>query len=148
VGILVVPKIIDWIAHPEHDSMIEHDEVLLLAALGICFALSVIGNYLGLSVAIGAFLAGVFIASSRSSVRVAMLVSSIKDMFAAVFFISMGALINIVEFLTFLVPALIVTVIMILGKVLGRGLGTRLLGYNLSTAIKVSLGMDKSESLP
>ena len=71
IGILLVPRIIDWVSHPEHDAPAEHDEVLVLAALGICFALSVIGNAFGLSMAIGAFLAGVFIAGSRASTRVA-----------------------------------------------------------------------------
>ncbi len=141
VGIMVVPRILDRIARPEHDSAVEREEVLLLAALGVCFAFSVIGNAVGLSVAIGAFLAGVSVASSRSSARVATLVSPIKDMFAALFFVSMGALINITEFRTFLVPALIVTATMMLAKVLGCGLGTRLLGYNISTALIVGLGM-------
>ncbi len=70
IGILLVPRIIDWVSHPGHDAPAEHDEVLVLAALGICFALSVIGNAFGLSMAIGAFLAGVFIAGSRASTRV------------------------------------------------------------------------------
>jgi CPA2 family monovalent cation:H+ antiporter-2 len=141
IGIMLIPKIVDWVAHPEHDSQIEHDEVLVLAALGICFALSVIGNALGLSMAIGAFLAGVFIASSKSSTRVATLTSSIKDMFAAIFFVSMGAFIDVTHFQTFLIPALIVTAVMVVGKVLGCGLGTRLLGYDTATSLRVGLGM-------
>ena len=63
IGIMVIPKVIDWVARPEHDSRVEHDEVLVLTALGLCFALSIIGNTLGLSMAIGAFLMGVFIAN-------------------------------------------------------------------------------------
>ena len=140
-GVLLIPKTIDWISHPEHEGKAEHDEVLLLAALGVCFALSVVGNAVGLSLAIGAFLAGIFIASSKSSVRVASLVSSIRDMFAAVFFVSMGALIDVTQFRAFLIPALLVTAIMIAGKVLGCGLGTRLFGYKGTTALRVGLGM-------
>lgn len=141
VGILLIPRLIDWIARPEYDTQSEHDEVLILIALGLCFGLSVLGNSLGLSMAIGAFLMGVFIASARSSGRIAMLTSSIKDMFAAIFFVSMGAFIDITQFQTFLVPALIVTVVMIIGKVVGCGLGTRLFGYDNSTSLKVGLGM-------
>lgn len=141
VGVLLVPRLIDWISHPEHDAPVEHNEVLVLAALGICFALSVIGNALGLSLAIGAFLAGVFVADAKSSTKVAMLVSSIKDMFAAIFFVSMGALIDITQFRAFLVPALIVTAAMVVGKVIGCGAGARLAGFNSDTALKVGLGM-------
>jgi monovalent cation:H+ antiporter-2, CPA2 family len=141
VGTMLIPRIIDWTAHAEHAEQNEHDEVLLLVALGICFAFSAAGNAVGLSLAIGAFLAGIFVASSKSSIRVGELVSSIRDMFAAIFFVSMGALIDITQFQTFLIPALIVTAMMIAGKVLGCGLGTRIFGYNAATALKVGLGM-------
>jgi CPA2 family monovalent cation:H+ antiporter-2 len=141
IGVMVIPKVIDWVAHTERDSHVEHDEVLLLTALGLCFALSIIGNALGLSMAIGAFLMGVFIASAKASARIATLISSIKDMFAAIFFVSMGAFIDVTQFQTFLIPALLVTAIMIAGKVIGCGLGTRLFGYDTSTSLKVGLGM-------
>lgn len=141
VGVMLIPRIIDWVAHPEHDAQSEHDEVLVLIALGLCFGLSVIGNSLGLSVAIGAFLMGIFVAGARNAGRVAALTSSIKDMFAAIFFVSMGAFIDITQFQTFLMPALIITAVMVAGKVVGCGLGTRLFGYNVSTSLKVGLGM-------
>ena len=140
-GIFVIPKVTDWVAHPEHDAKAEHDEVLLLAALGFCFVLAVVGNALGVSMAIGAFLAGVFIAGSRSAGRVAELTSSIKDMFAAIFFVSMGAFIDITQFRSFLIPALVVTAVMVAGKVLGCGLATRLFGFGASTSLRVGLGM-------
>lgn len=140
IGITLIPRLIDWVAS-EHPGQKEHNEVLLLVALGICFAISAAGNAVGLSLAIGAFLAGIFIASSRSSIRVAELISSIRDMFAAIFFVSMGALIDVTQFQTFLIPALIVTIMMIFGKILGCGLGTRIFGYDTATALKVGLGM-------
>jgi monovalent cation:H+ antiporter-2, CPA2 family len=95
----------------------------------------------GLSVAIGAFLMGIFIAGAKSAGRVASLTSSIKDMFAAIFFVSMGAFIDITQFREFLVPALIITVTMVVGKVVGCGIGTKIFGYDMATAIRVGLGM-------
>jgi CPA2 family monovalent cation:H+ antiporter-2 len=62
-------------------------------------------------------------------------------MFAAIFFVSMGAFIDVTQFQTFLIPALLVTAIMVAGKVIGCGLGTRLFGYDTSTSLKVGLGM-------
>jgi len=135
VGSLFVPRIIDRVAR------LEHDEVLILIALGLCFGLSVVANMLGLSMAIGAFLIGVLVASAKSAGRVATLSSPIKDMFAAMFFVSMGALIDISQFRIFLIPALVVTAIMMVGKVIGCGVGTKAFGYDISTSLKVGLGM-------
>ena len=135
VGSLIVPRIIDRIAQ------LEHDEVLILIALGLCFGLSVVANILGLSMAIGAFLIGVLVASAKSAGRVASLSSPIKDMFAAMFFVSMGALIDISQFRLFLIPALVITAIMMVGKMIGCGVGTKAFGYDTSTSLKVGLGM-------
>ncbi len=141
IGVFFLPRMIDWVAHPKHHSQLEHDEVLILVALGLCFGLSILGTSVGLSLAIGAFLMGVFVASSKSAGEIASLTSPIRDMFAAVFFVSMGAFIDITQFQTFLIPALIVTAAMVTGKVMGCGLGTRLFGHTTSTSLKVGLGM-------
>ncbi len=143
LGILIIPRIIDWIGHPDlkQDERTEHSEVLMLFALGLCFGWAILSSAAGLSVAIGAFLIGVLVAASRSASRIATLTFSIKDMFGAIFFVSMGALIDISQFRTFLIPGLAVTAMMFLGKVVGCGLGTRIFRYDLSTSLKVGLGM-------
>lgn len=135
VGSILVPKIIDWIANTEHS------ECLILIALGLCFGLSITANLLGLSMAIGAFLAGIIVAGARCAGKTASLTSPIKDMFAAMFFVSMGALINITQFEVYLLPALLVTVLMLAGKILGCGLGTKVFGYDANTSLRVGLGM-------
>lgn len=135
VGSLIVPKIIDRIAR------LGRNEVLILIALGLCFGLSVMANLLGLSMATGAFLMGVLVANAKSAGRVASLTSPIKDMFGAMFFVSIGALIDITQFRVFLIPALIVTAIMLVGKTVGCGLGAKVFGYDTNTSLKVGLGM-------
>lgn len=135
IGVLFVPRIIDRV------NFVQRDEVIILIALGMCFGLSFLSNALGLSLAIGAFLMGVLIATAKSTSRVVSLTSPIKDMFAAMFFVSMGALIDVSQFKVFLIPALIVTVMMMAGKILGCGFGTKIFGYNTSTSLKVGLGM-------
>lgn len=134
-GSLVVPKIIDRMA------CLGQNEALILIALGLCFGLSVVANLFGLSMAIGAFLMGVLVAEAKCAGKVAEITSPIKDMFAAMFFVSMGTLIDITQFRVFLIPALIVTGVMMTGKVIGCGLGTRMFGYDISTSLKVGLGM-------
>ena len=89
VGTRVIPPLIDRVAASEHR------EILLLSVLGVCFGYSLLANIVGLSVAIGAFLAGVLVAESKSAEVAKILSSPIKDMFVAVFFISVGALMDI-----------------------------------------------------
>ncbi|MBI2831310.1 MAG: cation:proton antiporter [Chloroflexi bacterium] len=135
IGSRIVPRIIDWIARSEHN------ECLILIALGLCFGLSITAYLLGLSMAIGAFLAGILVASAKCAGKTASLIYPIKDMFAAMFFVSMGALINVTQFEVFLLPALLVTILMLAGKVFGCGLGTKVFGYDVSTSLRVGLGM-------
>ena len=89
IGTRVIPPLIDKVAATEHR------EILLLCVLGLCFGYSLLANMVGLSVAIGAFLAGVLVAESKSAEISKILSSPIKDMFVAVFFISTGALMDV-----------------------------------------------------
>lgn len=137
LGTLVIPRLIDWTA--KHGN----SEVLVVTALGLCFGLSIVAYLLGFSMAIGGFVMGVLVASAKSADRVAALTLPLRDMFGAMFFVSVGALIDVTQFQTFLVPALAVTVLMVLGKVVGCGLGTRVFGYDRQTSLKVGLGMSQ-----
>lgn len=103
VGIRVIPPLIDRVA------AVENKEILLLGVLGVCFGYALLANIVGLSVAIGAFLAGVLVAESKSAEVSKLLSSPIKDMFVAVFFVSVGALMDIrqIESFVFLALALI-----------------------------------------
>ena len=89
VGKRVIPPLIDKVAAAEHR------EILLLSVLGVCFGYALFANIVGLSVAIGAFLAGVLVAESKSAEVAKLLSSPIKDMFVAIFFISVGALMDV-----------------------------------------------------
>ncbi len=89
IGRKVIPPLIDKVAATEHK------ELLLLSVLGLCFGYALLANIVGLSVAIGAFLAGVLVAESKSAEVSKILSSPIKDMFVAIFFVSVGALMDI-----------------------------------------------------
>ncbi|KAF6246482.1 potassium transporter Kef [Nitrosopumilus sp. b3] len=91
LGTRVIPPLIDKVAAAEHR------EILLLSVLGVCFGYALLANIVGLSVAIGAFLAGVLVAESKSAEVAKLLSSPIKDMFVAIFFISVGALMDVSE---------------------------------------------------
>ena len=91
IGIRVIPPLIDKVASAENR------EILLLSVLGVCFGYALLANVVGLSVAIGAFLAGVLIAESKSAEVSKILSSPIKDMFVAIFFVSVGALMDVTQ---------------------------------------------------
>jgi len=91
IGRRIIPPLIDKVAAAENR------EILLLSVLGVCFGYALLANVVGLSVAIGAFLAGVLIAESKSAEVSKILSSPIKDMFVAVFFVSVGALMDITQ---------------------------------------------------
>jgi monovalent cation:H+ antiporter-2, CPA2 family len=117
VGIRTVPKLIDKVASAENR------EILLLSVLGVCFGYALLANIVGLSVAIGAFLAGVLVAESKSAEVSKILSSPIKDMFVAIFFVSVGALMDVSQLENYIFIA-----IALIAIALGMKLGGNLLG--------------------
>ena len=117
VGIRTIPKLIDKVASAENR------EILLISVLGVCFGYSLLANIVGLSVAIGAFLAGVLVAESKSAEVSKILSSPIKDMFVAIFFVSVGALMDVSQLENYIFIA-----IALIAIALGMKLGGNLLG--------------------
>jgi CPA2 family monovalent cation:H+ antiporter-2 len=101
VGSRFMPRIIDKAGKTNDYAL------LLIVILGLAFGLSFIANGLGLSVATGAFLAGVLVAESKSSAVARIVTIPLRDMFAAIFFISIGALMDISLIPVFIIPAAI-----------------------------------------
>ena len=117
VGIRTIPKLIDKVASAENR------EILLISVLGVCFGYSLLANIVGLSVAIGAFLAGVLVAESKSAEVSKILSSPIKDMFVAIFFVSVGALMDVSQLENYIFIA-----VALIAVALGMKLGGNLLG--------------------
>lgn len=118
VGTKIIPKLIDRVAATQHK------EILLLSVLGLCFGYALFANVVGLSVAIGAFLAGVLVAESKSAEVSKILSSPIKDMFVAIFFVSVGALMNVSELQNYIFLAFGIVALAILVKFGGALAGT------------------------
>ena len=115
--------------------------LLLISILGLAFGLSIIANSLGLSVATGAFLAGVLVAESKSSPTVKVITVPLRDMFAAIFFISIGALIDISLVPFFILPALVLMLTSFASKFLiVSGILNRA-RHDSTTALRTGLGM-------
>ena len=117
IGTRVIPPLIDRVAAAEHR------EILLLSVLGLCFGYALFANVVGLSVAIGAFLAGVLVAESKSAEVAKLLSSPIKDMFVAIFFISVGALMDVSQLQNYIYVAIVLIAVSI-----GMKFGSNLIG--------------------
>ena len=118
IGRRVIPPLIDKVAGAQNR------EILLLSVLGVCFGYALLANVVGLSVAIGAFLAGVLVAESKSSEVSKILSSPIKDMFVAIFFVSVGALMDVTQLEDYIFIAIALIAVTIAMKFGGNLLGT------------------------
>jgi len=117
IGRRVIPPLIDKVASAQNR------EILLLSLLGVCFGYALLANVVGLSVAIGAFLAGVLVAESKSSEVSKILSSPIKDMFVAIFFVSVGALMDITQLESYIFIAIALIAVTVAMKFAGNLLG-------------------------
>jgi CPA2 family monovalent cation:H+ antiporter-2 len=135
LGSRFIPGIIDRVGKTYDYAL------LLISILGLAFGLSFIANSLGLSVATGAFLAGVLVAESKSAHIARVVTVPLRDVFAALFFISIGALMEISLIPFFIVPAIILIVTSFASKLL---IITAILlksRYDTVTSVRTGLGM-------
>ncbi|MFL6343704.1 MAG: cation:proton antiporter [Nitrososphaeraceae archaeon] len=121
-------------------------ELLLIVILGLAFGLSFAAKLLGLSVVIGAFLAGVLVAESKSAAVVRVLTIPLRDVFSAIFFISIGALMNISLIPSFIIPAMILILTSFASKFLIiTGILIIKSRIDSTTALRTGLGLSASK---
>ncbi|HCV99428.1 MAG TPA: cation/H(+) antiporter [Verrucomicrobiales bacterium] len=137
VGLLVVPRLLNFVAR------FESNERLLVAVLGLCFGTSLVAAKLGFSVALGAFLVGAVMAESSQIHRIESLVEPVRDLFIAVFFVAIGMLVEPLLLWEHLVPILGISVVVIVGQVVGNTFGTVVAGHDLRTAVRVGTGLSQ-----
>ena len=139
IGSKFVPRIIDRAGKTNDYAL------LLITILSIAFGLSFLANGLGMSVVVGAFLAGVLVAESRSAAVARIITIPLRDMFAALFFISIGALMNVSLIPAFIVPAVILILTSFASKLLiVTGILVRA-RYDSTTALRAGLGMSATK---
>lgn len=134
-GVLLMPKIFSLI------SKLERYELTVLFALGTAFGLSFLSYELGFSAATGAFLAGVIIAGTKFSDQVSTLISPTREIFTAIFFVTIGALMDLSAISQFWMPVVIITVVTILGKFAAVYGGVRVFGFDKQFAMGIGLSM-------
>ncbi len=135
IGTKVITPLIDRVAASEHH------EILLLSVLGVCFGYALLANIVGLSVAIGAFLAGVLVAESKSSEVSKLLASPIKDMFVAIFFVSVGALMDVSQLQNYVFISIALIAVAIGMKFGGNLLGNFLFRQERGKAVRSAFAL-------
>jgi CPA2 family monovalent cation:H+ antiporter-2 len=138
IGSKTIPRFVNYVGRTN-----QHD-LLIVTVLGIAFGLSFMAYEIGISAATGAFFAGVLIAESKVHSVTRVIATPIRDMFAAIFFVSVGALMDIRLLAIFIVPALVLIVISIAAKFLTVFLSSRTRGISLRTSIRTAFGLSSS----
>jgi CPA2 family monovalent cation:H+ antiporter-2 len=134
-GILTVPRAIRAV------QKLGQPETTLVASIGICFAAALIALAFGYSVALGAFIAGSLVAESGHESEIEALVRPVRDMFAAIFFVSVGMIIDPAALTEHWKAVLALTLAVIVGKVLAVTVGSFLAGHGRRTAMKAGMSL-------
>jgi len=134
-GVLVMPKLFSLIAK------LERYEITIMLALGTAFGLAFLSYELGFSAATGAFLAGVIIAGSKFSEQISTIISPTREIFTAIFFVTIGALMDLSLISLYWVPVVIITLVTVFGKIGGVYAGVRLFGLDKQFALGIGLSM-------
>ncbi len=135
IGLAAVPRMLNWVR--KHYS----GETLFIVSVGIGFGLALISNYIGLSEAIGAFLAGIIVSQATCSDDICIKVEPMKELFMSVFFLSIGLQLDPTLMVYGLPLALTIAAIFITGKLVSVGLGCYMANFKARSAFLVAASM-------
>ena len=111
------------------------DEMLLLITISLCFGMVLLATSSGFSSALGAFIMGSILSETELIGRIEKNLQPLKDFFGAVFFVSVGMMVNPLMFITYGKPIIVITLIVIIGKVLFSCFGFVASGQPLKTSV-------------
>lgn len=134
-GFFVVPRAIRFVAS------LRSPETLLVSSIGLSFALALLAQALGYSVALGAFLAGSLVAESGEAPLVERLVRPVRDVFAAVFFVSVGMAVDPGMIAENWIAVVLLTAVVLVGQVCSVSLGCFLGGSDVRTSIQAGMSL-------
>lgn len=137
LGLLVIPRLMNFIGK------FKSDETLLIVTIGLCFGMALLAEELNFSVGLGAFVAGALISESDEYHRVERLMTPVRDMFSAVFFVAIGLLIDPGLIREYLLPVTVITIAIIGGKIITCSFGSFVTGYDRGVAIRTGLGLSQ-----
>ena len=118
-----------------------NDETLTIVALGLCLGMVLLAEGAGFSSALGAFVMGSILAETVEAEKIEHLLSPIKNMFGAVFFVSVGMMIDPALLLKYWLPISLITLLVICGQIIFASLGVVLSGQPLKTAMQAAFSL-------
>ncbi|NBU20629.1 sodium:proton antiporter, partial [bacterium] len=134
-GYFFIPRLVRYVARNGND------ETITILSLGLCLSLVVIAAQFHYSAALGAFIMGSILAESSESHRIEELIKPLRDIFAAVFFVSVGMLLNPHTILNNIEYILLIALVTIVGKILSTLFGALIMGQSLRTSLQVGFGL-------
>lgn len=134
-GIFLIPSLLRLV-RPLLDS-----ETILILALGLCLGMVVVATQVGFSAELGAFIMGSIFAETTSAEKVEHITKPVKDLFGAVFFVSVGMMIDPMAIVQYAWPVVIVTLLTLVGKMVSTTAGALLSGQPLKQSIQVGMSM-------
>ncbi len=136
IGLYTIPKILRYVA------VFHSRETLLITMLSLCFGFCLLVIKMEYSIALGAFLIGAIMAESRHEVKIIrQLTAPVRDMFSAIFFVSVGLLLDPAVVMEHTLAIIVITIAVVLGKVITCSLGSLLVGKDGKTSLRVGMGM-------
>src|SRR5215510_14390192 len=134
-GMLIVPRLMRAVVR------LHSNETTVVAAVGLSFAFTLLARWMGYSVALGAFLAGALVAESGAAKIIEHRIEPVRDVFAAVFFVSVGMLIDPRLVWEHWPAVLALTAVVIGGNLIGVSIGTFITGYGVRTSVQAALSL-------
>ena len=130
VGIYLIPLFL------RKTRSLMNDETLLVVSLGLCFVMVVVAAKTGFSAAFGAFIMGSILAETLEAEHIERLVKPVKDLFGAIFFVSVGMMVDPAMIAQYWLPILLITLTVVVGQPLFAMTGILLSGQPLKTAVQ------------
>ncbi|HJG12667.1 MAG TPA: cation:proton antiporter, partial [Bacteroides xylanisolvens] len=130
IGIFVIPAFL------KKAKKLMNNETLLIVSIGLCLGMVVLATYTGFSTALGAFIMGSILAETIEAEHIEHIIQPVKDLFGAIFFVSVGMLVNPAVLVEYAWPVIIITLVTIIGKAIFSSFGVLLSGEPLNTSIK------------
>ena len=135
VGIYLIPFLL------KKTKSLMSEETLLITALALCFGMVVVASAVGFSAAFGAFIMGSIMAETVEAEKIERLVNPVKDLFGAIFFVSVGMMVDVALIAQHIVPILCIIAAIMLGQTLLSTGGFLLAGQPLKTAMQCSFSL-------
>jgi CPA2 family monovalent cation:H+ antiporter-2 len=134
-GIFFIPTLLKKAKH------LLTDEMMLIISLALCLMMVILASNVGFSPALGAFIMGSIIAETTQAEHIEHLIKPVKDLFGAIFFVSVGMLIDPTTLYEYAFPVLILTLITIFGQSISSTIGALISGQPLKQSIQTGMSL-------